>query len=304
MAQCSHPLLAARLYKPLIGTSVIKILPRRVETGYNEVVNKYGRENVFFLPCGHCSACIARRKKEWTIRCCMESMDHEKNCFVTLTYSPENYPGLNRDDVRKKDIYNFIKTLRNKNISLRYFGCCERGDQTNRYHMHLILFGFCPDDMKFHSKSKSGIHIYTSKIIDDAWNKGICTVQEFSPFAASYVAGYCLKKIMDCDNSFHFQSTRPGIGAGYFLRNIENIYDTDNLVLNFGSHIFSVPRYFDKLAESLDLDLSDIKEARMNKSMLLNYAAINQSGYANQEEMMYFEGLFRDREWKYKKRSI
>lgn len=74
----------------------------------------------------------------------MEAMDHKKNCFVTLTYSPEHYPGLKRDDVRRKDIQAFIKYLRNHDIKVRYFGCCERGDQNERYHMHLILFGFLP----------------------------------------------------------------------------------------------------------------------------------------------------------------
>ena len=83
---CSSPLLAARLYKPLLGKSVVKILPRRVDQGYEENVSKYGRDNLFFLPCGHCKACISRRKKEWSIRCCMEAMDHNENCFITLTY--------------------------------------------------------------------------------------------------------------------------------------------------------------------------------------------------------------------------
>lgn len=47
MANCANPLLAARLYKPVIGKSIVKILPRRVEMGYNEYVSKYGRENLF-----------------------------------------------------------------------------------------------------------------------------------------------------------------------------------------------------------------------------------------------------------------
>ena len=297
---CSNPLLAARLYKPLIGKSIVKILPRRVETGYSELVDKYGRDNLFFLPCGHCSACVARKKKEWTVRCCMESMEHSENCFITLTYDVEHYPGV----MKKEDLVCFIKDLRNRGIKCRYFGCGERGDQNGRCHFHIIIFGWIPKDLKFHSKSQSSVDLYTSKFVSDVWAKGLITVQEFSPFAASYVAGYCLKKMMDHDDSFHIQSTRPGIGATYFFKNVESIYDTDNLVLNFGNHVFSVPRYFDKLADSLDLDLSDVKVARMNKSLALTYAAINQSGAKNPEDAFYHQGLAQDREWKYRKRRI
>lgn len=282
MAQCSSPILAGRVP----GVKKLRIFPIRADQGFNDYVGKYGRENLFFLPCGKCPACISRRKKAWSIRCCMEAQTHQENCFVTLTYDDDHYPGK----MVRDDLLGFIKNLRNDGIKVRYFGCGEHGSQGGRCHFHIILFGWMPSDMKYYAKSKSGIPTYSSRIIDNAWRyKGMALVQEFSPFAASYVAGYVLKKMFDKDDSFHIQSTRPGIGAAYFLQHIEDIYDTDNLILNFGSHVFSVPRYFDKLADSLDLDLTDIKAKRLDKSYALSYKDMREKGYRCLEEYYWQE---------------
>ena len=298
MSQCSNPLLAARLCQ-YEGKWKMKILPVRADKGYEDYIKKYGRQNLFFLPCGKCPSCISRRKKEWSVRCCMEAYDHAENCFVTLTYDEAHYPG----DLVRSDLLGFIKGLRNHGIKVRYFGCGEKGS-LGRAHFHIILFGYIPEDLRPYAKSKSGIPTYTSKFLDSIWKKGFLLVQEFSPFAASYVAGYVLKKMIDKDNSFHIQSTKPGIGAGYFLRHIEDVYDTDKLVLNFGSHIFSVPRYFDKLAESLDLDLSDVKAHRIDKSLELSYQCMRDSGYRYMEEMFAREGEKSEREFKIKERTL
>ena len=252
---CTNPLLALRLYKPEIGKQIIKILPRRVE-GLDFYLSRYNAKDLLELPCGHCPSCLSKRSKEWAVRCALEAMDHEKNCFVTLTYSPVEYD--NRDV--KQDWKDFIKCLRNKGIKVRYFGCCERGDEQGRQHFHILLFGFMPSDLKRWAKSQSGYYQYTSKFIDSCWQRGLAVVSEFSPYCAQYVSGYVVKKFALSDkDSFHFQSTKPGIGAGYVLRNMDDIYSNDKLILSFGSHKFSVPRYFDKLAENCALDLSDIK---------------------------------------------
>ena len=41
------------------------------------------------LPCGQCIGCRLERSRQWAIRCMHEASLHEKNCFITLTFSPE-----------------------------------------------------------------------------------------------------------------------------------------------------------------------------------------------------------------------
>ena len=262
---CTNPLLAVRIYKPAIGKQVIKILPRSGPK-LDILLERYGTSNLLQLPCGHCPSCLQKRKKEWSVRCAIEALDHRENSFVTLTYAPEFY--MERDVAN--DWKQFIKNLRNKGYKVRYFGCCEKGDQYGRQHFHILLFGFFPSDTKRWAKSEKGVVQYTSEIVDSCWKKGLATVSEFSPYAASYTAGYVVKKFaLDEKDSFHFQSTKPGIGAGYILRNMEQVYENDKLVLNFGSHRFAVPRYFDKLAENCALDLDDIRAKRLEAADLV-----------------------------------
>ena len=41
------------------------------------------------LPCGKCIGCRLERSRQWAVRSVHEALLHEKNCFVTLTYSDE-----------------------------------------------------------------------------------------------------------------------------------------------------------------------------------------------------------------------
>lgn len=261
MSSCTNPLLAVRLYKDSLGKSSIKILPRSRPVTIAELNNKYGSDNVLELPCGRCLACISNKRKEWAVRCLLESQDHKDNCFVTLTYDPEFYD----NEFHREHIRSFFKRLYNLGYKFRYYGCAERGDEEGRCHYHVIFFGLWPEDARYYSKTKSGGTQFTSEILTNAWRLGFVTVSNFEPAEACYVAGYVYKKISIQDDSFHFQSTRPGIGQRYVLKNVQEIYESDNLILSFGSHVFSVPRYFDKVAvECFNMDLDDIKIARLH----------------------------------------
>lgn len=279
---CTSPLLAVRLYKPSLGKMAIKILPQRVES-FQFYVDRYGKENMMMLPCGRCQSCLSKRAKEWSVRCALESLDHRENCFCTLTYDPDHYE---KRDVHQ-DWKDFIKALRNKGYQLRYFGCCERGDEFGRQHFHILLFGFFPSDAHRWAKSKSGVMQYTSEILSSCWKKGLCVVAEFSPYAAQYTAGYVVKKFaLGEKDSFHFQSTKPGIGAGYVLRNMQEIYENDKLILSFGSHKFAVPRYFDKLAENCALDLNDIKAKRLDCADIMTAQEIREHGFNGMDQLL------------------
>lgn len=260
---CLHPVLADYRGLREDGKKHIKILSRfddfqTIEEA-REKYQLFGHQ-LMFLPCGTCPACLKVRKRQWSVRCQFEALEYEQNCFITLTYDEKHCP----KKLIKRDKDLFIKSLRNKGFKFRYFGCGEYGSITGRPHYHLILFGWMPPDCKPSHKSDSGYWQYTSKIISDSWKKGLCTVADFSPETAGYVAGYVEKKLLDDKNdSFIFMSNRPGIGREWIESHLGKVYSYDSLVVKFGSHIMSVPRYFDKVAEANDLYIEDIKEMRM-----------------------------------------
>ena len=39
------------------------------------------------VPCGQCIGCRLERSRQWAIRCMHEASLHDKNCFITLTFS-------------------------------------------------------------------------------------------------------------------------------------------------------------------------------------------------------------------------
>lgn len=294
---CSNPSLAVDYGLKPNGKRCIKFLPRRVDYSYDDALRKYG-DDLLVLPCGKCEGCILARRKMWSLRCFAESLYHSNSCFVTLTYDNAHYPSD-----YKKDFQGFIKDLRNRGFNVRYYGCCEQGDLTKRFHLHIILFGFFPGDAKYFSKTNSGYDQFTSKFLTDLWHKGIVVFSEFSPEVGAYVAGYVDKKYRVPD-AFTLMSKRPGLGVQYFIDHHEEFYRTDSLVTNFGSHVSRVPRYFDKLAEKYGIDISDLKDFRLQQMNYALYQEMRDAGVVHFEELT---GI-RERKWKdklsHKKRGL
>lgn len=69
------------------------------------------------LPCGQCAGCLLERSRQWALRCVHESLMHEENLFLTLTYNDETLKS--RDNpwtLVKKDFQDFMKRLRKKYV--------------------------------------------------------------------------------------------------------------------------------------------------------------------------------------------
>lgn len=64
------------------------------------------------LPCGQCIGCRLERSRQWAMRIIHEASMYDNNCFITLTYSPENLPP--DGGLRKKHFQLFMKRLRKK----------------------------------------------------------------------------------------------------------------------------------------------------------------------------------------------
>lgn len=171
---CFHP-LSALVYgiNPENGKKIIRVgaLPD-------------GKHESIEIPCGRCIGCRLDYSRQWANRCMLELMDHERACFVTLTYNPEHvlrtfcadpstgaaYPNLS---LYKRDLQLFIKRLRKAfpEVCIRYFGCGEYGPSTFRPHYHLILFGVdFKEDRVPYRKSKTLHPMYTSATLDKLWS--------------------------------------------------------------------------------------------------------------------------------------
>lgn len=284
--------------KPLIGikygvdssTGKWKIkLKRRLDFSYSDYCNRYGKENVILIPCGHCPSCILARRKEWAVRCSAEASFHEKNCFITLTYDDLHLPG-SLDQV-KIDLKKFIKSVRNSGFKIRYFGCGERGELYGRLHAHIILFGWIPDDIYYIGVSDSGDALYTSDFVDKLWNKGRCTVQFFGESVGAYVAGYTSKKLGE-KYGFQIQSTRPGIGYNFAVHHANVSLKYDTIFGSFGQ--YKVPRYFEKIYESLGYGfyLDYLKTERASDSLAIKYAEARDHGFVRLDDQIFYSRSF------------
>lgn len=241
------------------------------------------------LPCGQCLGCRLERSRQWAMRMVNEAQMHSNNCFITLTYNPENLPpdcGLIKSDFQK-----FMKRLRRAydHKQIRFYHCGEYGDQTNRPHYHAILFNHNFDDWTYLFDSPSGSPIYTSPTLEKIWNHGFVTIGEVSFESAAYIARYCVKKIngplkehineetglrhYERINSFTGEisevlqeystmSRRPGIGHSWISTYTTDCYPKD--YTNIHGISMKPPKYYDRYLESIDpIMYDDIKAGRM-----------------------------------------
>lgn len=171
-------------------------------------------------PCGKCMPCRINRRREWTNRIILERMCHDEACFVTLTYNDLHLPfndkmkaSLVPDHLRL-----FMNLLRTRLSRLdgrrvRFFGVGEYGDESERPHYHLALFGLPAS-------------VATHDIVSSIWSYGFVYIGELSLWSAQYVAGYCTKKMTNKDDrrldgrypEFVRMSRSPGLGVDYMLR--------------------------------------------------------------------------------------
>ena len=209
---------------------------------------KLDPEGELKLPCGKCDECISKRSIEWAQRAKHEIASHKENCFITLTYDDNHRP----DGIVKRDFQLFIKSLRKKyklKGKLRYMVSYEYGTKTNLPHMHAILFGYNFKNQKL-LKYNKGNPLFVSKDLSNLWDKGFHSIAEANEKTAYYIASYALKgnnKDVTCPETGEIQtyrdcmdvSKRPAIGLNYFLKNAEQIINSDQLT----------PRYYVKQLE-------------------------------------------------------
>lgn len=278
---CDYPILAFNAgFKP-DGKRSIRIL-RRLDASFEDYKNKYG-DSLMLLPCGHCPSCTKAYSRTWSVRLMLESLFHDRMCFITLTYKNSDLP--DSVDVCKKNFQDFMKRLRSKyeGVLIRYFSCIERGDHTRRLHHHAILFGVSFDDGVIASTNELNQPCYSSKELESIWQHGLVSYGDVTPESCAYVARYSLKKKIDMvgnNDCALMMSMHPGIGYQFYLQKKDLIYLSDR-VYSSSFHGVSIPRYFDKLAEN-DPDVADMfarcKERRVKRGQDALYSYMIQKG--------------------------
>lgn len=236
---------------------------------------------VLSLPCGRCFGCRLERSRQWAIRMTHEAQLHDDNCFITLTYSPENLPEDGSLDVTV--FQKFMKRLRKKysGVKIRFFHCGEYGDLNGRPHYHAILFGFDFDDKQFLKRTKYGA-LYTSDNLFSLWPYGYSTIGPVNFLTCGYVARYSMKKITGKDAREYYgekkpeyctMSRRPGIGHDWLRKYDQEIYPEDQVVTlrknKSGSSFIKgrPPRYYDEIYSSFEHDsFEEVKNKRLQEA--------------------------------------
>jgi len=242
------------------------------------------------VPCRRCIGCRIDYSRSWAARCLHEAKLHTASCVVTLTYDDARLPP--NGSLRKRDVQLFIKRLR-KQLSpgkVSYLYCGEYGEQFQRPHYHIILFGYWPEDTRPWRK-KGTVQYFRSPTLEKLWAQGNVELGHLTYTAAAYVAGYVFKKVygdyaaehyirLDQDTGeivpvqpeFINMSTRPAIGKRWFDRYQDDYFPSDFIVVE--GHKSAVPPYYFKLLKKREEQLAQqIKKSRRKKTINRVYIA-------------------------------
>lgn len=242
----------------------------------------------------------------WTHRLILESYQHEENAFVTLTYSDEYLPS--GGTLVPKDLQDWLKRFRKEvyPAKVRYYGVGEYGDQSERPHYHLAIFGFpgCLQGRSIYNR-----HGYSCcepcRIVARTWARGIIVSDQLNEKSAQYIAGYVTKKLTSKDDprlkgrhpEFARMSLRPAIGlsalhevAAELLR--YNLVESQGDVpsaLRHGKRLLPLGRYMKRklrlmVGESENAPQEVVDEAAADLQAMLDVALDNPEKYGSFRE--------------------
>lgn len=260
---CFHPLTR---FVAEDGTAYFKRVSNEI---YDQVYA--GRDRV---PCRGCIGCRIEKSRQWSVRIMHELQTHDGvGAFVTLTYDDAHLPMDGSISVRHWQL--FAKSFRRRFGPFRFYMCGEYGDQTERPHYHVCIFGHdFREDRRPHSGGK--FPLWTSPSLEETWGKGFAPFGEITLESAAYTARYILKKITGERAEDHYQGRTPefnimsrggrggkgGLGKEWFEKFSGDCYPKD--FLTFRGKKLRPPVYYDRLLEAKDQELlADLKAARI-----------------------------------------
>lgn len=173
---------------------------------------RHDTTKTIWLACGQCIGCKIERARQWAVRIMHESQLHERNSFLTLTYSDENLPEKN--SLRYEHYQSFMRRIRKKfKHPIRFYMCGEYGSITGRPHYHACIFGenFI-EDRYIWKKTESGHQLYRSPTLEKLWKLGDSNIGELTFDSANYVAGYIQKKLTGDGEKDYYDIFDPETG--------------------------------------------------------------------------------------------
>lgn len=210
------------------------------------------------LPCGKCVGCRLSWRRQWAVRCMHEKRMYNASAFVTLTYDDVNLPS--NGSLSLTHLQKFMKRLRRvRPTGLRFFGCGEYGDASQRPHYHLLLFNTDFEDRKFVRQSPTGSDLFRSAEVTRLWPMGDNLIGSVDAKSCAYVAGYVMKKVGSERDygarlpEFRVMSRRPGIGKSWHLAYWDEAFRHDSAIMDQG--FVPLPRYYDEMFRELDEDM-------------------------------------------------
>lgn len=237
------------------------------------------------ISCGQCVGCRLEKSRVWACRISNEASLYDKNCFITLTYAPENLP--QNGSLLPRDFTLFLKRLRKKyGADIRFYMCGEYGEQLGRPHYHACLLNFDFPDKYHFRNTKRGDRIYRSESLEKLWGLGHCEIGQVTFESAAYCARYITKKVtgklaeshysvLDLDTGeiisklpeYTNMSRKPGIGAPWLQKFHADVYSYDQLVIRGGIKV-PPPRFYNNRYEMMEPEhYARIKSRRLNKSL-------------------------------------
>lgn len=274
-----------------------KVVRVKVSDKYRAMTGEFQRKYVNLeVPCGMCIACRIAKTREWKMRLMMEKEDWSKSGFLTLTYDDDHLPltACGNMTLMPKHLTDFFKRARKFNESrenffhgfpgidensgelkspplLRYFACGEYGDHTGRSHYHAVIYGFDSSD---------------TEELQKLWPFGFVRIDDLNEQRAGYVAGYVQKKIYRDPAKYWkeygcrvwpFQRQSQGLGLSYYWQHADD-YAYWNYRPRLRGVSYSMPRYFSKKDEHLNVALSIIGERQKALKLIAEQEAIDK-GY-------------------------
>lgn len=184
------------------------------------------------VPCGTCVGCRLDRARSWAVRCMHEAQLHRENCFITLTYDPDQLP--DSGSLVPEHFVNFMKRLRKKKgPGIRFFHCGEYGEKLDRPHHHALLFGCDFPDKRLLRRDSGPSRLWESQELRELWGHGFVSIGEASIESAGYIARYALKKVNGKRATEWYNgkvpeyltmSRRPGLGKEWIQKYHKEVY--------------------------------------------------------------------------------
>ena len=135
-------------------------------------------------------------------------------------------------------------------------------------------------------QDNEGILLFSSKILEEIWGRGICRTGELTFESAAYCARYIAKKITGDRAADHYTTThpitgdiinlhaeyntmsrKPGIAKDWYEKYKTDVFPSDFLI--YRNKTIKIPRYFDNLYEGEeynDLNIDEIKDKRKTRA--------------------------------------